>query len=178
MKSHFFQFETLRIVIYNPLEGSPLVKLNSLRWSSVKSKSNYRNFRDSAKIHFFLCPTELSLCNKLGFPIGIPLRAIARYCAQLRGIARNACFHVRHFIARNCAIIANRKAITFLRNCFASKNICSEEKNQKKDLPAIQSSVIYWSIILNVTNMRNMRNITPLPFPNKMSSCAPDYCLP
>ena len=53
LKSHFFQFETLRIVIYNPLEGSPLVKLNSLRWSSVKSKSNYRNFRDSAKIHFF-----------------------------------------------------------------------------------------------------------------------------
>ena len=53
-----------------------------------------------------------------GFPIGIPWR----------GIARNRCFRLGHFIARNWAIIANKKGIKYLRifarnsaqrNCFS-----------------------------------------------------------
>ena len=33
-------------------------------------------------------------------------------------VARNAYFRLRHFIARNCAIIANREAIKFLWNFY------------------------------------------------------------
>ena len=43
----------------------------------------------------------------IDFPIGIPLR----------GIAPNGCFRLRHFIARNCAIIANKEVIKYSRNC-------------------------------------------------------------
>ena len=32
-------------------------------------------------------------------------------CTQLRGISRNGCFRLSHFIARNCAIIATRKQL-------------------------------------------------------------------
>ena len=43
----------------------------------------------------------------IGFPIGIPLR----------GIARNGCFRFRYFIARNWAIIAKKEANKYSRNC-------------------------------------------------------------
>ena len=43
----------------------------------------------------------------IGFPIGIPLR----------GIARNGCFRFRYFIARNWAKIAKKEAIKYSRNC-------------------------------------------------------------
>ena len=42
---------------------------------------------------------------QVGFPIGFPLREIAR----------NDCF--RNFIAQSCAMIANKEAIKYSRNC-------------------------------------------------------------
>ena len=35
----------------------------------------------------------------------------------MRGIARNGCFRLRHFIARNCAIIANKEVIKYSHHC-------------------------------------------------------------
>ena len=52
-------------------------------------------------------PLKVLLYIQLGIPIGIPLR----------GIARNGCFRLRHFIARNCAKIAKKEAIEYSRNC-------------------------------------------------------------
>ena len=50
------------------------------------------------------------------FPIGIPLRGIAR-------IARNDCFCLRHFIAGNRAITTNNEAIKYSRNCAELRGI-------------------------------------------------------
>ena len=74
-------------------------------------------------------------------------------------VARNACFRLRHFIARNCAIIANREAIRFSRNCaqrncFASKNMCSEEMNQTNG-SARYTKFCDWSMILSVANQNS-----------------------
>ena len=87
----------------------------------------------------------------LGFPIANPLRAIAR----------NACIRLCHFIARNCTIIANREAIWFSRNCaqrncFASKNMCSEEMNQTNG-SARYTKFYDWSIILSNNTVTGAR---------------------
>ena len=62
-----------------------------------------------------LCKSRLHLGNahELGFPIAIPLRAIARI----------ACFRLRHFIARNCAINVNNETIKYLLNCAELRGI-------------------------------------------------------
>ena len=65
------------------------------------------------------------------------LNSASFYCAELR-----------------YNLIANRKAIKFLRNCFESKNICSEEKNQTTGF-ACYTKFCDWSIILSVTNQNN-----------------------
>ena len=68
--------------------------------SSLESKSRL----PIPEFSGYLCISKvckLTVCL-LGFLI-----AIARNCAQC----------LRHFIVRNCAIIANREAIRFSRNC-------------------------------------------------------------
>ena len=74
---------------------------------------------------YFIFKLSHFLGSQLRFPIGIPLR----------GIARNDCFRLRHFIAPNCAIIANKEAIKHSRNCaelrgIACNGIAFPSKNQ------------------------------------------------
>ena len=42
---------------------------------------------------------------------------------SLRGIARNDCFRLRHFTARNCAIIDKKEAFKYLWNCADLRGI-------------------------------------------------------
>ena len=86
--------------------------------------------------------------------------SVARNCAKLREIARNACYRLRHFIARNCAIIANREAIRFSwncaqRNCFASKNMCISEEMNQTNGSARYTKFCDLSMILSVANQNS-----------------------
>ena len=64
--------------------------------------------------YFLFCLYFTFSCSKIFIEmnsIGLPIEIL------LPKIAQNDCFNLRHFIAQNGAIVANKKATKYTRNC-------------------------------------------------------------